>query len=272
MQQEKIFSGPICFTGLIDSFFTLHGDGLGYRIAVGVLDIVVSVCVLILLSPVMLVTAIIIKWESPGPILFRHTRIGINRRRQDNMSERALEERKRVFYGKPFTLYKFRTMYADARVRFPELYTYKYSEEELHTLPIKILVGKKRDPNEFNDSASIDGSFVDDPRVTRFGCWLRKTSLDELPNLINVLKGDMHIVGPRPDIAENIAYYSKAHLRKLDVKPGLTGLAQIKGRGKLTFQQINDCDVEYVNNRSLLLDLKILMKSVATVLRCDGAF
>jgi lipopolysaccharide/colanic/teichoic acid biosynthesis glycosyltransferase len=253
------------------ALFTLHDQGLGYKIAIGVLDFAVALFVLVLLFPVMVIIAIIIKWESPGPILFRHTRVGINRRR-GNAPHRGSERRKTEHVGKPFTLYKFRTMYADARERFPELYAYNYSEEELHTLPIKILVGKKRDPNEFDGPAKVNGHFADDPRITPFGCWLRKTSLDELPNVINVLKGDMHLVGPRPDIVENIAYYSKAHLKKFDVKPGITGLAQIKGRGMLTFQQTNDCDVEYVNSRSLFLDLKILTKTISAVLKSDGAF
>jgi lipopolysaccharide/colanic/teichoic acid biosynthesis glycosyltransferase len=201
----------------------------------------------------MVAIAIRIKLDSPGPAIFRHRRIGL--------------------FGMPFTLYKFRTMYADAKDRFPELYAYTYSQEELYSLPIKVLVGRKQDPkNGDGGVVNLDAQWLEDPRVTRTGRWLRRTSLDELPNFINVLKGDMHLVGPRPDIAENIRYYSPDHLRKLHVKPGITGLAQIRGRGKLSFTQTNEFDVEYVDMRSLALDLKILWNTIAVWVKGDGAF
>ena len=117
---------------------------------------------------------------------------------------------------------------------------------------------------------TLDGDWAD-PRVTRFGLWLRRTSLDELPNFWNVLKGDMHLIGPRPDIEENIRYYRKEHLRKLDVKPGATGPAQVNGRGSLTFHEINEFDVQYVETRSLMTDLRILFKTISVVLKGAGA-
>ena len=119
-----------------------------------------------------------------------------------------------------------------------------------------MLVGQRHQP---------DALLLGDPRITPIGRWLRRTSLDELPNFINVLKGNMHVVGPRPDIAENIRHYPAAHRGKLRVKPGVTGLAQIRGRGKLSLLQTNDYDVEYVRNRSLLLDLKMVMMTIAVV-------
>jgi len=194
--------------------------------------------------------------DSPGPVLFRQVRQG--KRRPESSGTDT--------YGTPFTLYKFRTMFADARQRYPELYAYDHTEEELRTLPIKVLVSRKRRPGEVRGL-----ELFDDPRVTRVGGWLRRTSLDELPNFLNVLKGDMALVGPRPDIIENIRYYSAEHLRKLDVKPGITGLAQIRGRGNLSFQQINDFDVEYVDKRSFWFDLKILCDTIPVLLRRDGA-
>ena len=216
------------------------------------MDIVVSIFLLTLFAPLMLAISILIKWDSRGPALFRHVRVGP--------------------FDRKFTLYKFRTMFSDARARFPELYTYSYSEEELSTLPIKILVGRKNDFRKFDGEGEIDSQLVDDPRVTRFGHWLRKTSLDEFPNFINVLKGDMHLVGPRPDIAENIRYYPEEHMRKLHVKPGITGLAQINGRGKLSFLQTNEYDVEYVKTRSLMGDLRIIFKTLTICVKRDGAF
>ena len=239
------------FIALLASLFKFKGQDLGYKITARLLDIAVSMFALIFFSPLMLTIAVLLKWDSSGPALFRHVRVGL--------------------FGKKFVLRKFRTMYSDARARFPELYSYRYSQEELASLPIKILVGRRQNPKEFNGPLENDGE-LDDPRLTRFGRWLRKTSLDELPNFINVLKGDMQIVGPRPDIEENIRYYPKDHLRKLEVKPGVTGLAQIKGRGKLSFFQTNEYDVEYVNTRSLMRDLRIIYKTITACVKRDGAF
>jgi lipopolysaccharide/colanic/teichoic acid biosynthesis glycosyltransferase len=243
-----------------------------YCIVVRALDVVGSLFAIVLLAPVMLAIAVAVKLDSPGPILFRQVRIGINRRRRRGTPQ-GPERRRQGVFGRPFVLYKFRSMYADARERFPEMYAYQHSEEERRTLPIKILVGRKCDPKELEKGPDLDGRLLlGDPRVTRLGRWLRKTSFDELPNFFNVLKGDMHLVGPRPDIAENIRYYSKPHMRKLDVKPGITGMAQVNGRGKLSFEQTNDYDVDYVDNRSVALDLKILFRTLVVCLRRDGAF
>ncbi len=237
------------------------------------LDIAVSSSVLVLSAPLMLIIAILVRLDSPGPAIFRHHRIGINRRRTDARPPYSGPERRtRQGYGKPFALYKFRTMYTDARERFPELYAYNYSDEELYTLPIKILVGP-RDRGEPGDSQIEVGSeSYADPRVTRVGRWLRRTSLDEIPNFVNVLKGDMHLVGPRPDMEDNIHYYAPHQLRKFDVKPGITGLAQIRGRGKLTFHQTNEFDLEYVERRSLRMDIMILLRTIGVLSRREGAY
>jgi lipopolysaccharide/colanic/teichoic acid biosynthesis glycosyltransferase len=113
---------------------------------------------------------------------------------------------------------------------------------------------------------------LDDPRLTRVGRWLRKTSLDELPNFINVLKGEMSLVGPRPDIPEMLRYYKDWQQIKFQVKPGITGYAQISGRGLLTFQETLQHDVQYVVERSLVNDLRILWKTLWVTLRRAGAF
>ena len=256
-------SGEFC------AFQTATYSHLAYQITTRILDIVVSVVALTLLLPVMLVIGILVRIDSPGPALFRQIRIGLNRRRSNRRgnerpSAQNSERRKQNLFGMPFVIYKFRSMYADARERFPELYTYTYSEEERHTLPIKILVAKKGSGSQnYEDS---------DPRVTRLGRWLRRTSFDELPNFLSVLKGDMHLVGPRPDITENIRYYSDLHMHILDVKPGITGLAQVNGRGTLSFLKTNEYDIEYVSRRSLVLDLQILFKTILVSIKRDGAF
>jgi lipopolysaccharide/colanic/teichoic acid biosynthesis glycosyltransferase len=213
--------------------------------------------------------AIVIKLDSRGPVLFRHVRVGRNRR--SGTPTAWQRERRTVDSGGPgFVFYKYRTMYADARERFPELYTYTYTQEELAVLPIKVLVGKKGDLAEFSDGPRPE--LMDDPRVTRVGRWLRRTSLDELPNFFNVIRGEMSLVGPRPDIAANVAYYWPSEMKKFSVKPGITGLAQVRGRGFLPFHDINTYDVDYVERRSLWLDIRILFETAVHVMRRHGAF
>jgi lipopolysaccharide/colanic/teichoic acid biosynthesis glycosyltransferase len=142
-------------------------------------------------------------------------------------------------------------MYVDARERFPQLYAYRYSPDELLALKFK------------NDN---------DPRVTPQGRWLRRLSVDELPNFWNVLTGEMALVGPRPEIPEMLPYYKGEMLEKFLVRPGVTGLAQISGRGRLGFYETVDLDVSYVRNRSFLLDLRIMARTVALIILRDGAF
>lgn len=220
----------------------------------------------------MAIIAILIRFDSPGPAIYRHHRIGQNRRKTSGEGHKGPERRERDLCGEPFILYKFRTMYTDSRQRFPELYVYQYSDEELYTLPIKVLVSTRREPGSEDRTIDTKADVPDDPRVTRVGRWLRRTSLDELPNFLSVLKGDMHLVGPRPDMAENVRYYAPEHLGKLNVKPGITGLAQVKGRGKLTFHQTNEYDVEYVERRSLTLDLRILLSTIGVMSKGEGAY
>lgn len=186
---------------------------------------------LVLSLPVMLLLALAVRLDSRGPVLFRQQRVG-----------RA---------GRLFTFVKFRTFQADARERFPHLYSYRYTHEEIEELRFKI-------PN--------------DPRLTRIGEWLRTTTLDELPNFWNVFTGDMALVGPRPEIPEMLSYYRDDHLVKFSVRPGVTGLAQISGRGRLKFLETAELDARYVRERNLMLDAKILARTISLILRRDGAF
>lgn len=233
------------------------------------IDISVAAAVLLVTAPLLAVIAVLIKYDSPGPVLFRHVRIGENKRRR-NAPHSGPDRRAKNLYGKPFAIYKFRTMQADARERYPELYEYRYDPHELHSMPIKVLVSTKLAAS--GPGVQPAAGLLDDPRLTRVGRWLRRTSLDELPNLLNVLRGDMHLVGPRPDIYENIRYYESQHLAKLSVRPGVTGLAQVRGRGNLSFHETNEWDLEYVQTRSVWLDLKILAKTLWVSMRGDGAF
>ena len=226
---ESVVSWERATAGAVAESKTADVDRI--PLATRAVEVVVASVVLALTAPIMLVVGWIIRRGTPGPAVFRQTRVGRD--------------------GRPFTFYKFRTLYHDARERFPELYLYEYSQEELRTLKFKI---------------------VDDPRVTPEGKWLRKSTLDELPNFWNVLKGDMALVGPRPDIPEMLRYYKGDMIRKFDVRPGVTGLAQVSGRGRLSFYDTVKCDVEYVENRSFRYDMKIIWLTIRKILARDGAF
>lgn len=251
-------------------------------------DIVISSVALLVFAPLMLIIACAIKLDSSGPVLFRHRRVGIDRRfhrdghwpRSERNNKSALvvaessqggDRRVEDQFGKPIYLYKFRTMYVDSREQFPDLYRYEYRDGELDSIPIKVLVGHRRvaDDSKRFEHAENPGN---DPRVTRVGRWLRRTSLDELPNFLTVFRGDMSVVGPRPDIMENVRWYHPRHRLKLQVKPGVTGLAQVSGRGNLSFHDTNELDVEYVRTRSLIGDFRIILKTIWVTLRRDGAF
>lgn len=246
------------------------------------MDVVIAANALLLLSPLMLLIGLVIRLDSPGPALFRHRRIGINRRSGKDRREwktagtgdsnrtqrRGSDRRQQNDFGAPFIMYKFRTMYEDARERFPEAYRYEYTEEELRTIPMKALSASRR-----NDQGELQtDSLGMDPRLTRVGRWLRRTSLDELPNFFNVLTGDMSIVGPRPDIPDNIRHYRNEQMAIMNVKPGLTGLAQVKGRGTLTFYETNEYDLEYIHRMSLWLDVKIVVLTIKGCLVGHGAY
>ena len=191
------------------------------------LDVGIAVLLLALTFPVILIAALAIKLSSPGSVVFKQKRIGLN--------------------GRMFTLYKFRTMIEDAHDR---------REEFAHL-------------NEMNGPAF---KAKNDPRVTPVGRWLRKFSLDELPQLWNVLKGDMSLVGPRPPIPEEVESYHRWHRRRLSMKPGLTCLWQISGRNDIAdFDRWMQLDLQYIDNWSPSLDLKILLRTIPAVLSGKGA-
>ena len=191
-----------------------------------ILDVGISVLVLLLGLPLVMLIALAIKATSGGSVLFRQTRCGLN--------------------GRLFTLYKFRTMVADAEKR---------RDEVEHLNEMRGPVFKMRS----------------DPRVTRLGRLLRKFSLDELPQLWNVLRGDMSLVGPRPPIPEEVAQYQRWQRRRLSMKPGLTCLWQVSGRNELDFDRWLELDLQYIDTWSPMLDFKILLKTIPAVLSGRGA-
>jgi lipopolysaccharide/colanic/teichoic acid biosynthesis glycosyltransferase len=187
-------------------------------------DRVLAAIGLVMITPLLAIIAIAVRLDSPGPALFRQSRVGRS--------------------GHSFTFWKFRGMYVDACKRFPELYDYNYSAAEVHDLRFH--------PNE-------------DPRVTRVGQILRRTSLDELPNLINVVLGDMSLVGPRPEIPELLTYYGAAAAEILSVRPGITSLAKLVGRDNISFDETLALDRRYVRERSLAMDFRLLFGTVVMV-------
>ncbi|MEM7431060.1 MAG: WecB/TagA/CpsF family glycosyltransferase [Pseudomonadota bacterium] len=192
------------------------------------LDVVVAGGALIALSPLLLMTAALIRLESAGPILFKQQRVG---RR-----------------GKPFGMLKFRSMYIDAEARLAEL--------QVH-----------------NESAGgVLFKMRHDPRVTRVGRFIRRFSIDELPQIINVLRGEMAIVGPRPALPSEVENYSAADRKRLQTKPGLTCLWQIGGRSDLSFEQQIELDREYLKRQSVTTDLEIIAKTVPAVIGGKGAY
>jgi exopolysaccharide biosynthesis polyprenyl glycosylphosphotransferase len=193
------------------------------------IDIIGSLFGIILSSPVMLITAILIKIESEGPVIFKQERVGQN--------------------GRHFFMYKFRSMCVDA--------------EE-----------KKQELMEQNE---MDSSFMfkmqDDPRITKVGRFIRKTSIDELPQFFNVLKGDMSLVGTRPPTLDEVELYERGHWRRMSIKPGITGMWQVSGRSSITdFDEIVELDTQYIDRWNVLLDIQILIKTVLQVFRKKGAY
>ena len=177
-----------------------------------ILDFILSLIALIVLSPVLLVVAILVRIKLGSPIIFKQQRPGKDER--------------------IFTLYKFRTM---------------------------------------TDKKDENGNLLpDSERLTKFGKVLRSTSLDELPELVNILKGDMSIVGPRPLLVKYLPYYTEEERHRHDVRPGLTGLAQVSGRNTISWKEKFDKDIEYVNNISFFNDCSVIIKSVIAVFKHDG--
>jgi lipopolysaccharide/colanic/teichoic acid biosynthesis glycosyltransferase len=214
-------------------------SGLGYEAAKRILDVVGSAVAIVALAPLLGALCLLTLWTSPGPSLFRQERLGRRMR--------------------PFTTLKLRTMYTG-------------TSDQVHRTYVASLA-------VCGDLGPVRGrrgllKLEADPRITPAGRWLRRTSLDELPQLFNVLRGDMSLVGPRPALpweAEIWPASYPAYVRRFEVKPGMTGLWQVSGRGMLSVRQSFDLDAEYVQRRSFLLDLVILVRTLPALLRGGAA-
>ena len=222
-----------------------------YYSAKRLLDIVISSILLVLLSPLMLLTALMIFLYSPGPIFFIQKRVGAKRQRYGKFSYW-----KRV----NFRCYKFRTMKINA-------------DPSIHQAYVKALI-----TNDQNQMTALQGEatgthkLIHDPRIIRPGIILRKVSVDELPQLWNVLCGDMSLVGPRPAIPYEVEMYQPWHLWRLQAQPGITGWQQITARCTTDFDQQVRLDIEYIENQSIWLDLRIMLQTPWAIISTKGAY
>jgi len=187
-------------------------------------DLLFSLVFIILLTPLWIIIGLLIKMDSPGPVIYKS---------------------RRMHKDKLFTVFKFRSMTTDAEQRKRELY-------------------------EINERSGPLFKIKNDPRITKFGRFLRKTSIDELPQLFNVLLGNMSVVGPRPHLPEEVKQYKMHHYQVFAMKPGVTGMAQVSGRSNLDFEEEVKLDSYYIENWSPMLDIKIILKSILVVFRADG--
>lgn len=192
-----------------------------------IFDIVAAACGIIILSPLMIIIAVLIKGEDHGPIFYKQVRVGKN--------------------GKTFEMYKFRSMFVNADQMLAEL-------------------------KEQND---VDGPMFKmkkDPRITKIGHFIRKHSLDELPQFLNVIKGDMSLVGPRPPLPSEVAEYSEYDKQRLYVMPGCTGLWQATKRNEVGFNEMVQLDIQYIQHASFMFDLWIIWKTVGIVIKPNGSY
>lgn len=201
-----------------------------------IMDVAIALALLALLAPVMAIVALAVALDTPGPVLFRQRRIGQN--------------------GMPFDMFKFRSMRHNA-------------DASVHRQAIKRFMEGER----LNTSRTTDAPFKlgADSRITRIGRFIRKTSLDELPQFWNIVTGEMSLVGPRPPIPYEVELYSQRAMLRLEGKPGLTGPWQVYGRGTVTFDEMIEMDIAYLDNRSIWYDLKLIALTAPAALRGRGA-
>jgi len=242
LKSQNEFARP----GIVADSWTLEL----YYLLKRVIDVLVSFLALILLSPIMLAIAALIRLDSPGPVFFTQKRVGTIRRKINGRT---------CWKQSEFQFYKFRTMVDKA-------------DTSVHRALIKALIN--HDEQKIQELLKSDckiKKLVNDKRVTRLGHILRRSSLDELPQFWNVLRGEMSLIGPRPAIPYEVEMYKPWYFHRFEAKPGLTGLWQVVARNSADFEEMVKLDIEYVKNQSFWLDLKIMVMTPYVILIHRGA-
>lgn len=212
-------------------------------------DLLFASIILVLTSPILVACAVAVVVTSRGPILFRQERIGAVRERRGPLGTWRL---------RPFIIYKFRSMYVGR------------NDEDHRKLTEAIITGDKETTRTLATTPGLL-KLSEDPRITPVGAFLRRSSLDELPQLINVIKGEMSIVGPRPPLQYEVDHYLPWHMGRFNAKPGMTGLWQVMGRATLSFEEMVKLDIQYTQQQSLLLDLRIMLMTFRAVINGRGS-
>ena len=221
-----------------------------YRFTKRAIDMGGALCLLLLLSPILVICALAVRRSSPGPILFRQERVGLR--------------------GQTFAFLKFRSMYVAADTAPHREYVAAFIRGEA-PVDTEASVASAADDAVRQKLRTPLYKLGNDRRITPAGAWLRRTSLDELPQLWNVLRGEMSLVGPRPPIPYELEHYRPEQYSRLGVRPGITGLWQVSGRSRTTFEEMVALDLAYIKEQSLRLDLLILLRTIPTVLAWGDA-
>lgn len=226
------------FGGIPVMYLGRPGLGVWQELSRRVFDLTAATVLVVLLSPLLLLTAILVRLESPGPAIYRQERVGVN--------------------GRLFTMLKFRSMRVDA-------------DPDVHKAYVRHLIVDKVSPSQVSDVGNEGLKLKNDARVTRVGRVIRKLSIDELPQLFNVLRGEMSLVGPRPHLPYEVELYEEWQRRRLTALPGITGWWQVKGRNRVAFDEMVRMDIWYIEHMSLWLDLKILLMTPWAAISGKGA-
>lgn len=229
------------------------GNYFYFRVKRG-FDFVVAITILVLTSPILILIAVLVKLSSEGPAFYTQKRIG----------SRVTYDGSDVFWELfPFMIFKFRTMHQNAKPKMHREFVKAFIHEDYETM--QAIKKQSSDANE--NQFKIES----DPRVTKIGKFLRKTSLDELPQLINVIRGEMSLIGPRPPLPYEVEEYKEKHFKRFAAYQGITGYWQVKGRSAVSFERMVELDTWYAKHQSLWLDIKILIMTPLSVIRGDGA-
>ena len=239
-------NGPASSQPLIDTLLSTFGTSHFYYVGKRIFDVLLSLIALIMFLPMIAVIGVLIKLDSKGSVLYSQSRMGARRTRSG---------RRYLWIIETISVYKFRTMYSGSTDAIHKDYVKEFCTGHVARTSATTLLLK----------------VPDDPRVTRLGKYLRKTSLDEIPQLLNVLLGNMSLVGPRPVPFYEVSHYKPEYFERFTALPGMTGRWQVYGRGRVSFATMMEMDIDYARNPSLLMDIKLLLWTIPAVFAGKGA-